>query len=153
MKFTRILRDGVLLLLNCTGEAVLAEIVIEDARALPTFGNARTSAVYLTIHNEGETSDLLVTASTEIAARAELHAIEESGNGLVRMVELETGIPVVAGEILALERGGVHLMLMGLSRALKDGETIELNLHFQDAGSVDIEIPVRQNGESRRLQP
>jgi hypothetical protein len=55
------------------------------------------------------------------------------------MVEAVT---LPAGERVALEPGGLHIMLMGLKAPLKKGETIELILTFAKAGQVKLEVPV-----------
>jgi copper(I)-binding protein len=39
-------------------------------------------------------------------------------------------------------RGGDHIMLMGLTRAFKDGDMIHLTLTFEHAGVVDVDVPV-----------
>jgi len=40
-----------------------------------------------------------------------------------------------------LESGGLHLMLMGLKGSLGE-EEVELNLSFQDGGTISLRLPV-----------
>ncbi|HEX9710104.1 MAG TPA: copper chaperone PCu(A)C [Candidatus Thermoplasmatota archaeon] len=42
-----------------------------------------------------------------------------------------------------MEPGGLHLMLLGLRRALVPGDTVTLVLRFQEAGELEVRAPVR----------
>jgi copper(I)-binding protein len=66
-------------------------------------------------------------------------------NGVARMVEVEDGFAVAPGETHVLKRGGDHVMLMGLTRPLADGDTFELKLVFEREGEVVLEVPVDLN--------
>ncbi len=73
--------------------------------------------------------------------RPELHThIME--DGIAKMREVEGGIPVLAGEMTMLQRGGFHVMLMGLTQPLTHGETITITLVFEKAGEIVIEVPI-----------
>ncbi len=52
-------------------------------------------------------------------------------------------LEVPAGATVALEPGGHHLMIMGLTKALAVGDKLELDLHFQNAGEVVVEAEVK----------
>ena len=60
----------------------------------------------------------------------------------MRMRHVEDGFDIPAGETYALERGGDHVMFMGLTRPMLDGEIVEVILVFEKAGEVTAEIPV-----------
>jgi copper(I)-binding protein len=51
-------------------------------------------------------------------------------------------IPVAPGAPARLEPGGQHIMLMGLSAPLADGDTLELTLTFERAGEITLDVPV-----------
>ena len=57
-------------------------------------------------------------------------------------LEGEDGFAVPAGGGHMLERGGDHVMLMGLTESLEDGESFPLTLVFEEAGEVVVEVPV-----------
>lgn len=99
-------------------------------------------AVFLVIENPTDTDDRLVAASTEVAERAELHTNIEDANGVVQMVPVEDGIPVPAGGTAELARGGDHIMLMGLTRELKDGDSFTLTLTFAGGTSAEVDVIV-----------
>jgi hypothetical protein len=61
------------------------------------------------------------------------------------MREVEGGIPLPAGETVMLERGGLHVMLMGLTAPLEDGADVDLTLVFETAGEVAVTVPVDRN--------
>jgi copper(I)-binding protein len=42
----------------------------------------------------------------------------------------------------ALERGGDHVMFMGLSAPMTQGDEILVTLMFENAGAVSITVPV-----------
>lgn len=125
-----------------------ASIRIEDAYAR---SGPHSGAAFFTIVNDGSTEDRLVAASSEAAARVELHTHIEDENGVVKMRPVEDGFPVPAGGSHSLERGGDHLMFMGLEAPFEQGGSIALTLSFERAGEIVVEMPVdndRQPGHS-----
>ena len=73
-------------------------------------------------------------ASSDAAERAELHTHAEE-DGVMRMGPIEGGITGDAGEAHQLARGGDHVMLLGLTRPLADGDSIELSFDFGNCGT------------------
>lgn len=128
----------------------LAEITVLDAYARSAGPLARTGAAYMVLRNDGAADDRLIGVTTEAAARAALHAHRETGDGVMRMIDVEDGLLIPAGGSHALDRGGDHVMLMGLSAPWRDGDTVTLVLEFEQAGEITVDIPVdqtRQPGE------
>ncbi len=123
---------------------------IHGAYARVQGGIGGSGAMFFMVHNNTATDDRLVAAKTDAAERAELHTHTEDANGVMSMGEIEGGIPLAAGEFIELARGGDHVMLMGLKRALIDGDTIALTLTFEVAGDITLQVPVdnaRKPGE------
>ncbi|MCI2395347.1 copper chaperone PCu(A)C [Aliiroseovarius sediminis] len=118
------------------------EIVIEDAYARASGPNAMAGAAFFQIMNQGEEDDRLIAAKSDVAKRVELHTHKESAEGVMQMMEVEDGFPVGAGSMHALERGGDHVMFMGLNQPFEDGSTINVTLVFEKAGEMTVEIPV-----------
>lgn len=128
----------------------LADIEIVDPYARAAMANAKSGAAFMEIVNTGPEDDRLVGADSDIAMKVELHTHIADGNGVMQMVEVKEGFPVPAGGNHLLQRGSDHVMFMGLTRPMTDGETVEVTLHFEKAGDVVVEIPVdlaRQPGE------
>ncbi len=120
----------------------MADITIEDAYVRSATPMAKTGAAFMIIHNDGTADDRLVAAATEIADVTELHTHKDMGDGVMKMMEVEEGFVIPANGMHALMRGGDHVMLMGLTRGLEDGETVNVTLTFEQAGDIELEIPV-----------
>ena len=117
-------------------------IMIADPYARASSPVAKSGAAFMEITNHGAEADRLVAATSPIAERVELHTHIEDGEGVMRMVEVEDGFEVPAGETVALERGGPHVMFLGLTGAMEQGDTVDLTLTFEKAGEIEIEVPV-----------
>jgi periplasmic copper chaperone A len=114
-------------------------IHVEDAYAR---ASAQSGAVFMTIFNHGATEDRLLSVRTDAAERAELHTSSEDANGVMQMLQITEGVPVPGNGTHDLARGGDHVMLMGLTRSLKNGDMITLTLTFEHEGEVTVDVPV-----------
>jgi copper(I)-binding protein len=112
------------------------------ARATPP--GAKVGAAYLEIRNLGSQPDRLVSATTAVAKRVEMH-ITEHAAGVAKMRQLQA-FEVPARERLALRPGGAHLMLVDLTRPLAKGERFAMTLRFERAGEVAVEVEVQEMG-------
>ncbi len=108
-------------------------------------GRGLTAGGYMAITNHGETPDRLIAVETPAAAKAELHISETDANGVATMRPLD-GIDIAPGETAVLERGGMHVMLMGLAAPLEEGATVPVTLVFEHAGRVEVEFTVDPPG-------
>ena len=117
-------------------------ITIQDAYARAASPVAKAGGAFMVILNTGDTDDRLIAVETDVAKRAELHTNIKGEGGVMQMRPVKDGFPVPAGGEHVLARGGDHIMLMGLTRPFKDGDTITLTLIFEEAGAVTIDVPV-----------
>lgn len=115
---------------------------IHDVYARVNGGVGKTGAVFMMIHNNTDTDDRLVGASGDVAKVIELHTHLESADGVMQMKRIEGGVALPAGEMHEFARGGDHVMMMGLTRALQDGDRFPLTLVFEGAGEVTVEAVV-----------
>jgi copper(I)-binding protein len=113
------------------------------ARATPPGG--KVGGAFVTLLNTGDAPDRLVSASSAVAGRVELHTHIKDGD-VMRMREVEGGIPLPPGEIVRLQPGGLHIMLLGLNQGLTAGSHFPLTLAFEKAGSVQVEVLVETMG-------
>ncbi|MEL7164729.1 MAG: copper chaperone PCu(A)C [Pseudomonadota bacterium] len=120
----------------------LADMMIMDPYARSASPVAKSGAAFMVLHNMSDTDDRLIAASTNAAARVELHTHIENDDGVMQMREVEGGFAIAAGEKHMLARGGDHVMLMGLTGPLEQGAEIEVTLTFEQAGDVTVTIPV-----------
>nr|WP_111302004.1 copper chaperone PCu(A)C [Paracoccus saliphilus] len=112
---------------------------INDAYARST--NPKTAAVFLQLANHRAVDCTLKGITTDAAERAELHTHQEA-EGVMRMTRLDKGITVPAGEVHDMVRGGDHVMLLGLTRPLQQGDSLTLTYDFGDCGTEEAEAVV-----------
>lgn len=117
-------------------------IAIDRAWARATPGNSKIGAAYVTIRSSA--ADRLVAAATPVAQKAELHTVEMSG--MVMKMRPVAGIDIPAGTPVSLKPGGDHIMLTGLMRPLRAGETFPLTLTFEKAGARTVTVAVERVG-------
>jgi len=122
--------------------AFAGDIMVKDAYARTSTAMSKSGAAFMMLVNQGTEDDRLVSASSDVAKRVELHTHKEDANGVMQMLEVEEGFPVPAGGMHALARGGDHVMFMGLNRSLAQGDIVTVTLTFEKAGAMTVEIPV-----------
>ena len=120
-----------------------AGVGVADAWARPTMGQGRNTAAYMTVMNNGDVDDVLMSARSARAASVELHQTSMTADGVMKMRPVEGGLAIPAGGALTLKSGGTHLMIMGLDEALAAGGELPLTLEFAKAGPVEVAVPVR----------
>lgn len=119
-----------------------AEIKLVDPYARVATPTSKNAGAFMVITNSGDEDDRLVGVKTDIAARAELHTHKETGDGVMKMMEVEEGFVIPAGGEHGLVRGGDHAMFMGLSSGLSHGDTFPVTFVFEKAGEITIDMPV-----------
>ena len=129
-----------LLLLLFTSTSALSQIQVEQPWARATAPGAKVAGGYMLIRNSGAAADRLLSASSPVAARVELH-VHINDNGVMRMREVR-GYDVPAGGAFELKPGGAHLMFMEIKRPFKEGEKLPVKLKFEKAGEVNAEFVV-----------
>ncbi len=122
------------------------EIVVGDLQIIhphipqPPAG-AKTAGGYMAIVNNGAAPDRLIGIETEIAAKTEVHESKVGTDGVGTM-EPVAALEIPAGETVSLERGGLHVMFMGLAGKLTEGEIHKAVLIFEKAGRVEMEFMI-----------
>lgn len=143
-----------------TTEAPAAEIEVTDVWARQSPMGTTAGAVYMNITSAED--DALVGASVpaEIAGTVEVHETvmaeedmganmgEETGGdegnmGSMTMREVES-VDLPAGETVALEPGGLHIMLLDLVEPLEVGDTFEVTLTFGSGAEQVVTAEVRE---------
>lgn len=103
------------------------------------------TAGYLSIRNEGPFLEVLDSVRADVAERVELHRTDLEGD-VMRMRRVGS-VDVPSGQVVKLAPGGLHLMLMDLTRPLRVGQTVTMELHFRRAGTVTVDAVVRTGME------
>jgi len=116
---------------------VIVKHAFARASATPT---ATAGAVYLTIVNDTDVPDRLLTTSTPVAAMAHLH--ETVAEGDVMKMEMIGELAIAPHMVVALKPGGTHIMLMGLKAPLQKGGSFPMDLTFEKAGKVSVIVAI-----------
>lgn len=113
---------------------------VMDLPANPTVG-----AVRLVIDNPTDTDDAVVAVRSPDAESVSIHRSEVDDEGRSMMFEQDR-IEVAAQSKVEFEPGGLHVMVEGIERDLEVGDTILLNMDFEVAGTVAVEVQVVEPG-------
>lgn len=98
-------------------------------------------AFYVTITNNGDESDTLLSVETDMAQTVEVHNVEME-DGVMKMFPMHDGVEIPSGETIIFEPGGYHVMMIGITESLLDGEEFTATLNFENAGDVEITVPI-----------
>jgi len=117
------------------------ELKITDAYARAASPTAKSGAIFFVIENGTAEVAHLTSAESDIARRVELHTHKASDDGVMSMVEIEGGVHAKPGKRTLFQRGGNHVMLMGLNKSLASGDTFDLTLTF-DGKPINLTVTV-----------
>ncbi len=126
--------------------STLGPLEIDTPWARASIGTARPGVAYVTIRNKGGEPEMLVGVETPVAARPEVHQMEEEG-GVMKM-HAAGPLEIPPGGELRLEPGGLHIMLMQLQQPLEEGGQVPLTLVFEKAGEITVSAPIAGIGAS-----
>ena len=123
-----------------TPAAAEPEVAVSGAWCRPTPEGRNGTACYASFN--ATTDDRLVSIISPRAALSEVHEVSTEG-GVMRMDTMEGGLPLPAGQAVALAPGGDHIMLTGVTVPLADGEVVPLAFTFESGVQVALEAAVR----------
>ena len=141
--------------------------VVSDVWARESAASADTGVVYLKIENTSSTIDKLFSASVSqnFAKSSSIHetvmgdgstsstmAMDSTssstmGSGSSSMMTMKevSSVTIPANGSVAFEPGGYHIMLMGLTEPLKNGQKFEMNLGFLNGGIIKVTATVKSS--------
>lgn len=99
-------------------------------------------AAYFTLANGTKEPVSLAAVSVAGATKAEMH--QTTADSMQPLTSLTLG----PGATLAFERGGKHIMLFGVSKSLKAGDSAKLTMLFAGGKQVVGELKVEAAGGS-----
>jgi copper(I)-binding protein len=131
---------GALALAGCSGSGSSSkpELKVSGAYMPQPVGDGAMAAGYVIVHNSGGTGDQLTSVTSTLSDDITMHVTKD------QKMEQVSALPVPAGGELDLERGGNHLMFMGLKKQPKLGEKVAVELHFEKADPIRVELPVKE---------
>lgn len=119
-------------------------LTVVDAR-LDEPANPTVGAVRMVIDNPTDVADRLVGVSSPDADSTTVHRSETDAEGRATMTPV-TDLEVPAGSRLTFGESGLHVMLTGLHREVRSGDTVTVVLEFERAGAVTVEVAVVEPG-------
>jgi copper(I)-binding protein len=148
----RLFRASAVAMLLLSGAAAAEEaktgpIAVTDAWSRATPGGADVGVGYLTITNNGDAPDRLVSADADFAGQAEIHQMTMD-SGVMIMRPIPNGVTIPAKGNVVFSPDAYHLMFMGLKAPLKEGETVSGTLTFEHTGKVPVSFQVEAMGAS-----
>ncbi len=103
----------------------------------------KAAAVFMTIVNDTDGADRLISVRTLDFKKAMLHDTITSTDGVVKMKHLMMGIKFSKGEEVTLASGGKHLMLMGPNKPILTGDSLKIWLNFESFGEIETTLIVQ----------
>ncbi|WTL22787.1 copper chaperone PCu(A)C [Streptomyces sp. NBC_01506] len=92
---------------------------------------------FFTVTNSGDAADKLTSVTSDISDDITIHETKDQ-----KMREVKSFDIPAEGE-LTLDRGGNHLMFMGLKKKLEEGQRVAVELHFEKTGPTKVDLPVK----------
>lgn len=117
-----------------------AEITVQEAYVREMPPGQPVTAAFMRLHNSGEQAVVLLGASSDSAEQVEIHA-HRHANGMMRMEQIDS-VNLPAGGDFIFQPGEHHLMLINMTRPLKEGDSVSLTLEFNQAEPLTIKVPV-----------
>jgi len=128
------------------GTAVQAEVVVESPWVREAPPTAETLAAYMVLRNNGDTAQVLQGVTTPSFERVEIH--QTTMHDDMASMETQATLSIPAQGKVALTPGSYHLMLMGKHQPLKEGDTVDFSLQFQDGKTMEVHAPVRKDASA-----
>lgn len=120
-------------------------LVITQPWSRATPGGAKVAGGYLTIENRGSAPDRLLSGSTDLAKKVEIHQMA-TNDGVMTMRPIESGLTIEPGKTVKFAPGGYHLMFLELKAPLTQGEQVPVTLTFEHAGEIKTLFEVQGVG-------
>lgn len=125
-----------------TAETHIGDLQVRLPRVLETPTVGGTGVAFMVIANLGDRDDRLLAASSPVADSVELHEVSMA-DGVMRMRALADGLAIPVGAAVELKPGGYHLMLIGVHAPLAVGDSVAVELQFEQAGRATVTMPVQ----------
>lgn len=107
-----------------------------------TADSGGTAAVYFVLANSSDVADTLHGVSSDVALTTGMH-MSMQHSGMMQMAPVRT-LPVPADDSVSFRPLGAHVMLGGLRRSLREGDTVRVRLEFVSGRSIEVRADVRR---------
>ncbi|VVP43424.1 hypothetical protein PS876_04965 [Pseudomonas fluorescens] len=122
---------------------VSAQTKVDDAWVRATVPTQSASGAFMTLTADSDSK--LLSVATPVAKDVQIHEMSMK-NDVMRMGPVNS-VDLPAGKAVKLDPNGYHVMLMGLTGQLKEGESVPLTLTVENAKgekeTVEVKASVR----------
>lgn len=122
--------------------AAQTTVVAQDAWMREPLPNRSESAIFVVLENTGTEARSVVSASTAIAEKTELHNMSME-NGMMKMAPVKA-IELKAKAKTELKPGSYHIMVFGLKEKPAAGATVPLTLTLDNGQTLAVTATVRK---------
>ena len=116
-----------------------AQVTVTDAWVRGTVTGQKATGAFMQLKSPADTA--LVAAASPVAKIVEIHEMKMDG-GMMKMNAVDK-LALPAGKAVDLKPGGYHVMLMDLVKPLKEGDTVPLQLTFEDKAGKKQTVEVK----------
>jgi periplasmic copper chaperone A len=121
------------------------QLYVDDAWVRLAAVPGRPAAGYFTIHG-GPTDATLISVSTDVAIRTEMHESKMAAGGGMTMDAVRS-LPVPALQKIPFAPGGKHVMLFDVNPGIKPGAAITFTYTFADGVRIQQDARVIAAGD------
>ena len=128
-----------------------AALVVDGAWIRQPPPGAKMLGGYVRLKNPGSSAVKVVSATTSLSPRAELHT-HLKVDGMMKMRQVPF-IEIAAGGEVVLAPGGLHLMVMQLPSTPREGAIVDVALTLEDGRTVAFKAPVLKEAPRSSSSP
>jgi len=129
-------------LLLTAGLSFAKDISIDNPYVREVPPGIKTSLSFLSISNNTGKEIALIKATSDVASNVELHEHVHK-DGMMEMRQVEK-IIIPANGVTHLKPSGYHIMLIGLTRKIKSGDIVEIELEFDNGSKQPFKAEVKR---------
>ena len=126
-------------------------LLISDIWIKPTIGNHKMTSGYLTIENTNNIDERLVSLTSEISKKTQLHDMVVR-NDIMIMKHLLDGVVIKANSKVIFRPGSYHIMFMKLKKPIIVMNKYQVTLRFKNSGYIMIEMPVLTKKSDNKIK-
>jgi copper(I)-binding protein len=119
---------------------VADRIEVEQPMVRAVAAGVPVSGAHMILRNDDGADHALAAAHSDVAENVELHT-HTMENGMMTMRKVDA-VSLPAHQTVRFEPGGLHIMLIGLTRTIKAGDTVDISLEFEDGSRKDVSFSV-----------
>ena len=117
-------------------------VVVHDAWIRVPAPSKTETALYMVIENHSSQKRALVSASSDLAGKIEMHQMRMDGRVMIMTPVPQIAIP--ARGKATLSEGGFHMMMFRLTKRPAVGDTVNVTLMLDDGTSIPITATVKK---------